>query len=322
MARFLFRRLAAAFFLLLFVLTAIFAVIHIAPGDPINVFLDPEMPREAQQRLREIYGLDRPLYVQYFSWLKAVVRGDWGQSLALQLPVSEIVARTLPATITLALGALFVEYALALPLGIAAARRRGRWSDRIIRLLSLITLSTPAFWLGLMASMVFANTLQWLPAGGMTSVGIESMGPFEALIDRLRHLVLPATVLGLANAARTMRYVRAQMIEILDQDYIRAARAKGLAEWRVLWIHGLRNALVPLVQLLGIRLPTLFNGVLLIEVIFSWPGLGRLTFDAMSSRDVPLVLATSALTGILIVTGTLAADLAHGLVDPRVRHAR
>jgi peptide/nickel transport system permease protein len=319
---FLLRRLGASVLLLFLVLTSTFFLIHLAPGDPASFLSGEQISREAAERLRAVYGLDRPVPVQYLSWLRSVVlEGDWGTSFLYGRPVVPLLAEVFPATALLAFAALLVQYAVGLPLGVAAARRRGRSADAAIRVGSLLLYSMPTFWLGLMAILVFAYLWPVLPASHMRSVGAGELGTWGRPADLLAHLALPALTLGLTMAGATVRFVRNRMIEVLQEDYVRTARAKGLTERRVVWVHGLRNALVPVVQLLGLSIPVLLNGSLIVEVVFSWPGLGRTTFQAILARDYPVILAATAFTGALVVAGNLIADLLHAAVDPRVRRA-
>lgn len=321
MAGFLLRRLGASLLLLLLVLTVAFFILRLIPGDPIHVFEGQRLTLEQQQRLRRIYGLDRPLPEQYAIWLSSALRGDWGTSLSQQRPVSSALLDALPATAILASAALTVEFAAALLLGVTAARRRQSAVDHAIRLGTLLLFSQPVFWLGLMVILLFSYVWPVLPASHMRSVDADLMGPAGRFLDLLRHLVLPSLVLGLSNAGGTARFVRASLIEVMGQDYIRAARAKGLSELRVVWVHGLRNAAVPLVQLFALSLPALLSGSLITEVVFSWPGVGQLTFNAILARDYPLVLGATAFSAIVVVLGNLFADLLHAVVDPRVRDA-
>jgi len=319
---FLLRRLAASLLLLLLVLTLTFFILRLIPGDPIRLFEGQRLTLEQQQRLKRIYGLDRPLLEQYGVWLSSVaLRADWGTSLSQQRPVSAALMDALPATAVLASAALGVEYAAALLLGVAAARRRRTAVDHGIRVGSLLLYSQPPFWLGLMAILLFSYVWPILPAGHMHSVDSDLLSPAGRLLDLLRHLLLPALVMGLATAGGTARFVRANLLEVMGQDYIRAARAKGLSELRVVWVHGMRNAAVPLIQLFSLSLPALLSGSLIIEVVFSWPGLGQLTFNAILARDYPLILGATALSAVLVVAGNLLADLLHALVDPRARDA-
>lgn len=322
MSRALLSRLGSAVLLLYLVLTATFFLIHLAPGDPAAMFAGEHETGRSTGRLRELWGLDRPLHEQYLAWLGAVVlHADWGHSFTHGRPVVQVIASTLPATALLGMTALLVQFGVGLTLGVAAARRRDRRADGAIRFGSLLLYSTPTFWLGLMAILLFAYAVPILPPSHMRSIGGGDLTGWRAALDVARHLVLPAAVLGLTAAGGTVRYVRNRMVEELDRDYIRTARAKGLSEGRVVWVHALRNALVPVVQLLGLSIPFLLNGALVVEVVFSWPGLGRTTFQALLARDYPLILAVTALTGALVVLGNLLADLLHALVDPRVRRA-
>ncbi len=318
----LLRRLAASLLLVYLVVTLTFFLVHAAPGDPAATLVSGGRHQaEREARVRHALGLDRPLVTQYVAWLADAARFDWGTSLIQGRPVSRIVLEAAPHTLVLALAALLVEYGLAVPLGVWAARRRGRPADHAIRAGSLLFYSVPPFWLGLMAILVFAYLWPVLPASHMHAPGAGHLTAGAWILDLARHLVLPAAVLGLSVAGGTLRFVRASLLEVLGQDYIRTARAKGLGEGRVVVVHGLRNALPPLLQLLGVSLPALLNGSLVLEVVFSWPGLGQVTFQALQTRDFPVILATTALSAVLVVGGNLAADVLHAAADPRLRHA-
>jgi peptide/nickel transport system permease protein len=320
-AGFLLRRLAASLLLILLVLSLTFFIIHAAPGDPIHVVEDSRLTFEQRERLRHLYKLDQPLPAQYLAWLSAVaLHGDLGISLSRQRPVTAVIADALPATAILAGAALAVEYAAALAFGIAAARRPHRAADHAIRVGSLFLFAQPPFWLGLMAVLLFSYLWRLFPASQM-HYNADLLTPTGRFFDLLWHLTLPALVLGLANAGSTIRFVRASFLEVMGKDFIRAARAKGLSESRVIWVHGLRNALTPLIQLFALALPGLLSGALITEVVFSWPGVGQLTFNAVLNRDYPLILGVTALTAGLVTLGNLLADLAHAATDPRVRDA-
>jgi peptide/nickel transport system permease protein len=320
--RYLLRRLAASLLLLYLVLTATFFLLHLAKGSPAGLLVeDQRIPVEQREALRRLYGLDRPLPVQYVRWLSATVQGNWGISFSQQRPVLSVLLDALPATLLLAAAALLVEQGVGLAFGIAAARRSGSAADHLIRVVSLLLQSLPVFWLGLMAILLFSLAWPVLPASHMRSVGAEDLGPAARLLDLLRHLVLPALVLGLSNTGAVIRFARNSVLDVLGQEYVRAARAKGLSERRVVWVHALRNALPPLLQVLAFSLVGLLNGALVTEVVFSWPGLGRLTFEAILSRDYPLVLATTAFSAVMVLLANLLADALHALADPRVRDA-
>jgi peptide/nickel transport system permease protein len=319
---YLLRRLAASLLILLLVLTLTFFFLHLLPGDPLHFFEGQHVLTLAQQRnLQRIYGLDRPLPEQYLRWIGSVARWDWGTSISQQRPVSTALAEALAATVVLSLAALAVEYGLALLLGIVSARRRGSAVDHAIRVGTLLLYSQPVFWVGLMAILLFSYVWPVLPAGHMHSVDADLMSPAGRLLDLARHLLLPALVMGLAVTGGTARFLRASLIEVMSQDYIRTARAKGLSERRVLWVHGLRNAIVPLILVFTLSLPGLLSSAVVVEVVFSWPGLGRLLFQAVGTRDYPLILGATALSATLVVLSNLLADVLHALADPRVRDA-
>ncbi len=320
MIRYFLRRLGVSLLLLYLVLTAVFFLIHLAPGKP-DAFLinDRRLPAEQQARLARVYGLDKPLPVQYVRWMAATLTGDWGTSFTYQRPVTEMIGDALPATLLLAAAGLVFEQGFGLILGIAAARRPGSRLDHLIRVVSLVLYSQPIFWLGLMAILLFSLVWPVLPAGHLRSVGAEDLPPFARALDVLHHLILPGLVLGLSTCGQVARFVRGSLLDVLGQEHIRASRAKGLSERRVIWVHALRNALAPLLQVLAVSASLLLGGVIVVEVVFSWPGVGRLTFDSILSRDYPMVLGTTAFSAAMVVICNFAADVLHALADPRVR---
>lgn len=317
MGRYLLRRALISLVLLWVVLTATFLVLHLAPGDPIERFADPRVPRAQLAELRTLYGLDRPLPVQYGVWLVAAVRLDWGISFQHQRPVRAVLARRLPPTLLLGAAAFSVQAAVGMALGIFAAKRPNRFGDHATRALSLALYSLPAFWLAVMLSLLFTGMFPVLPSGGMTSVFARDWTLVARAGDLLEHLILPALALGLPLAAPVARLLRNGLIEELGKEYVMAARARGLSE-RAVFLRALRGAAVPLVQVTGLSLPALLGGSVVIESVFSWPGLGATAYDAILSRDYPLVLALTAFTGGLVIAGNLAADIALAALDPRV----
>jgi peptide/nickel transport system permease protein len=318
---FLLRRLGASLLLLLLILTFLFFFLRLLPGGPSQTFEARRLTTEQRRNMERLYGFDRPLPEQYLVWISSAARADWGTSLSQQRPVSAAIGDVLPATVLLASAALGVEFAAALLLGAMAARRRGSALDHAIRVVTLLLYSQPLFWLGLMAILLFSYVWPVLPASHMHSVDAEFMGPWNRSLDLVRHLVLPALVMGLGAMGSTTRFVRGGLIEVMEQDYIRTARAKGLSERRVVWVHGMRNALVPLTQVVAASLPLLLSGSLIVEVVFSWPGLGRLAYQAILTRDYPLILGTTALSAAMVILGNFLADVLQALVDPRVRDA-
>lgn len=315
------RRLGAAAVLMLLVLTATFFIIHIAPGDPFNLLADPRISAAQRAELAKFYGLDRPLPEQYWIWLSHVTQGDWGTSIIENQPAMKVLLERFPNTLLLVIGALVIEYSFGLGLGLLASSRPESSLDGGVRILSLILYSIPGFWLALLGIEFLAVRLPIFPTDQMTSVGAESWPPWRQALDVLHHMALPSLVLGLARFGGVMRFVRTGVLEVLNQDYIRTARAWGLRERRVLLRHALPNALAPLIHRFGVTLPVMLSGSVIIEVIFSWPGIGQAIFQAVLGRDYPVILASTAMTGSFVVLGTLFADLLHAWVDPRVRDA-
>jgi peptide/nickel transport system permease protein len=323
------RRVLAAVPLLLGVATIVFLLLALAPGDSASVFLRPGMSPETLEQIRRNLGLDAPLHVQYGRWLLSVFQGDFGHSLTSGLPVRDRILAVLPNTLVLAVVALFLAFAAGILLGVIQAVRQHSHVDSVLSGVSLIFYSMPSFWLAIMMILVFSvnagNVWGWpvsFPPSGIASDGHDLMGPMDRLADRILHLVLPALTLALVLAGGIARYVRSSMLEVIGQDYIRTARAKGLPEWLVVWKHALRNALIPVVTLLGVYFPLLLSGTVFIEYVFAWPGMGRLMVESILLEDYPVVLAGTFLFGGMVVLGNLLADLLYGIVDPRIRHGR
>jgi peptide/nickel transport system permease protein len=320
MLTFLIRRILLAALLVLALLTFVFFVIQLAPGDPLQGYADPEMDPQLVTQLRTQFGLDQPVAQQYLSWMRSfLLEFDFGISLAKRRAVRDLVAGALPNTIRLAAWALLVRVLLGVGFGILAAVRRGRAADVGLSVGALLVYSVPAFWLGVMLILVFALQLKWLPPGQMVSLDHASLGFAARAWDSARHLMMPVFVLGIGGAAATLRFTRAGMLEVLSQDYVRAARAKGLKERTVILKHALRNALLPVVTLVALSIPALIGGTVVIEHVFSWPGMGKLTIEAISQRDYPVVMATTFLSGVAVVISNLLADVTYSLLDPRVR---
>ncbi|MFH1842072.1 MAG: ABC transporter permease [bacterium] len=320
MASYLFRRLVSSLLLLLALLTLVFFLIHAAPGDPIDRYLSDEIDAEQRERLRHNLGLDQPLPVQYRRWLEGVVcHFDFGLSLRQHRPVATILLEAVPNTLLLTVSAYLIHLLAAVSGGIFMAHSRGRPLERLVNISGLTLYSLPGFWLGLMMILLFSRQLGWLPMEGVSAPDAAFLPWHEQLWDRLRHLVMPACVLGLGSAMSTARYVRNSMLEVLSQDYVLTARAKGLPERVVLGKHALRNGLLPLITLIGLNLPLLLGGAVVIEYIFAWPGMGRVAIEAIQMRDYPVILGTTALSAVLVVLGSFLADLAYTAADPRVR---
>jgi peptide/nickel transport system permease protein len=289
-----------------------FALLATVPGDPVTAMLGLEADPAAVAALRAKYALDDPLPLRFLAWFWQVLQGDLGRSIQTGRPVLAMIGGALLPTLQLALAALLVSLAIAIPAGVIAATRRNGIADFMASLVALCGLSLPSFWLGILLIMGFSIALPILPSSGHVPFLAD---PWEAL----RHLTLPALTLGAAMSAATMRMTRATMIEILSADYIRTARAKGLPPRRVVWRHGLRNAMMPVVTLVGLQLGQLMGGVVVTESVFSWPGIGKLTVDAIFARDFPVVQGTILVTATLFVLINLATDILYTVLDPRLR---
>jgi peptide/nickel transport system permease protein len=326
MAPYVLRRILGAVPLILGIATIIFFVVNLAPGDPTALFANQNVPPEVLDQIRANFGLDRPLHVRYWKWLTAFFTGDFGYSFAHSRPVVDIILETLPPTLMLAGSTLVLIFVIGVSTGIYQAVRQHRAADRILSVTSLFFYSMPSFWLGLMLMLLFSlKAHEWglpfaLPPTGMTSVDYEYLTFGQQVVDRLSHLVLPVLTLTLVMSAGIARYTRGQMLEVIHQDYIRTARAKGLPGRTVVLKHALRNSLLPIITLLGLYLPLLFSGSVFVEVIFSWPGMGRVIVDAIFQRDYPVVMATSFIFALVVVIGSLVADILYALADPRIRY--
>lgn len=301
-------------------LTLLFFLMRLTPGDPLaRLAADRPLPPAAVQELRHLYGLDRPLLAQYTTFLGGVVRGDFGVSIQFGLPVSSLIAERLPATVLLGGVVLVIDFTLGLWLGVLQARDRGGRLDRWLGNAALTAYAVPSFWIGLCFVWLGALTWHAFPVAGMTDPFATAAGPWAHALDIGHHLVLPALTLVVATIAVTMRYQRNALLEALDADWLRTARAKGLPESTVLRRHAWRTALGPVIALLGLWLPMLVTGAVFTEAVFAWPGLGSLAADAVIARDYPLAMGCAALVATLVVLGNLAADLLHAALDPRVR---
>jgi peptide/nickel transport system permease protein len=313
MARYLIRRVLGAVLLLLVVSFAAFLLITMAPGGP-AILIDPSMTPEDAALMKSLMGLDQPFSVQYGRWLGGLLQGDLGTSLSVRLPVADIIAQQLPNTMLLAATALVVAVVVSVPLGIISAVRRNGLADQLVSAVSFFGLSIPSFWFGLILIILFALKLPWLPAGGMASEGDGSA------LDVARHLVLPAVVLAMANMAELVRYTRSAMISVLNEDYIRTARAKGLSETVTVGKHALRNALVPVVTVIGLLMPRLFGGAAVTETVFAWPGIGQLAVRAAFERDYPVIMGVTMITSAVVILASLIVDLLYTWIDPRISY--
>ena len=312
------RRAVSGFGVVLGVVTLMFALLRLAPGDPALLLVGPTATAEQIAAQRHTLGLDRPLPVQYAAWLGRFARGDWGTSIATGRPVRGMLAQAWPATVRLVGLSLVLSYLIGIGVGVIQAARNGRL-DTALSIASVTLFALPGYWLGLMLVMVFTYRLRWLPAFGAAGFDADFLSPAGRLADRLRHLALPLATLTLVGVGGTARFVRGAMLDVAGAPFVTVARAKGLSERAVTLRHVLRNALIPVLTLLGLSLPTLFSGAVFIEAIFAWPGVGRVLVEAVQARDYPVVMAATAVSATLVVLGNLLAEVLVSLADPRVR---
>jgi peptide/nickel transport system permease protein len=319
--RFLAVRTGHAAAIVLFVVTVTFALVRLAPGDPFSAAGESTLvPRAAVAAEMRRHGLDRPIAEQYLRYLGQVARGNFGYSYSERRPVLEAFRDRVPNTLLLATTGLAITFALGIAVGAWQGARAGPRADAAVSFGTLTVYSTPAFWLGLMLLLVFGEQLRWLPAGGTVDPVLHAhLTWLGRAVDRARHLALPALTLGMLGAATVARFQRAQVREVRHADYVRTARAKGLTERAVLWRHTLRTALLPAVTLFGLLFPVLLSGAVLVETVFSWPGLGRFAVQAIYRRDYPVVTAAAVVAGVMVALGNLLADVLHRAVDPRTR---
>jgi peptide/nickel transport system permease protein len=308
------------------VATLTFVLFRLAPGDPFTRMGDSSSASEEfKNQARRNFGLDQPLHTQYLRYLTNLARGDLGMSFSEQRPVLDAILARVPATVILATAALLIDFLLGIFVGATQGARAGSKTDDLLTAATLTLYSVPGFWLGLMFMLVFAHNvglLDLLPATGAKTTGMyEYLTPLGQLWDRIRHLILPAVTLGLVGAAGTARYQRAAMLDVIHQDFIRTARAKGLTERAVILGHALRNALLPIITLFGLSFPILLSGAVLVESVFAWPGLGRFVVDAIFARDYNVVTGAAIIVAGMVVVGNLLADILYRVVDPRVRGA-
>ncbi|GEM85872.1 ABC transporter permease [Meiothermus granaticius] len=309
------RRILSSIPLLLGVSILLYGVLHLAPGGPLDVYADnPSVSPEALKNLERELGLDQPVPVQYLRWLGALLRGEWGYSIRSGRPVGLDISERIGPTLILGGSAFTLALLVALPLGILSALRRYSALDYSFTFLSFLGISMPIFWLALMLQALFAVRLHLLPSAGLETIGDGSF------LDRLRHLILPACILAVANIASWGRFVRSSMLDVLGLDYIRTARAKGLSERVVVYRHALRNALVPVITIIALDFAGILSGAVVTETIFAWPGMGRLFIEAMNGRDYPVLMALLMIGSLALIATNVLTDLVYSLVDPRIRY--
>ena len=321
MRRYLFKQLLSRIPLLFGITVITFMVIHLAPGKPTNLQTDlnPKVSYEARHRLEKLYGLDQPLPVQYGRWVSRLIRLDFGTSFQDDRPVLDKILERIPITLFIELLSLFLIFAFAIPIGVASAIRKDSLLDKGVTLFVFLGFAAPGFWIALLLMEFFGVRLGWLPVSGIQTFGSETLPWGIQLVDMAKHLVLPVFVSAFGGLAGLSRYMRGNMLNVIRQDFVRTARAKGLPEKVVIYKHALRNALLPVVTILGLSLPGLIGGSVITEEIFGIPGMGRLFFDGVMARDYPVIMGILFIGAVLTLLGNFLADLAYGWVDPRIR---
>lgn len=316
MITYIIRRTLMSIPILLGITILSFAIMKAAPGDPMALMMDPTISAADREKFIEKYGLNEPEHIQYLKWLGNMIQGDFGTSIIRKgMPVSELIMARLPNTLLLMLVSTILALLISIPFGVLSARRPYSKLDYGITFTSFIGLAVPNFWLGLILIMFLAVNLGWFPTGGVMTINSDF-----SLWDRVHHLILPAFVLAAADMAGLTRYTRSSMLDVLRQDYMRTARAKGFKENRVVYKHGLRNGLLLMITIFGLMIPSFIGGAVVTEQIFSWPGLGKLFVDSAFQRDYPVIMAMTVISAALVVIGNLIADILYAVVDPRIEY--
>lgn len=307
---------------LIFGITLItFIVIHLAPGSPVEVQTEMSLKvtAQAKENLKKLYGLDKPLHIQYLEWLKRFLELDFGKSFVDGRNVLNKIVERIPITLTINILSLILIFIVAIPIGILSATRQYSLFDKLSTVFVFIGFSTPTFWLALLLMILFGVTMGILPISGIQSIDVSEMGPFDRLLDWIKHLILPVGVSAFGGIAGLSRYSRSSMLEVIRQDYIKTAKAKGLPETEVIFKHAFRNALMPIVTILGLSVPGLIGGGVIFETIFAIPGMGQLFYSSTMARDYPTIMGILVIGATLTLFGNLIADISYAIVDPRVR---
>jgi len=316
------RRFSQMLILLVGISIVSFAIMHIAPGDPVDLMTDRLATAEEKARISAIYGFDQPIHFQYFIWASQVIQGNLGRSFVTGEKVLDMIVARLPATLFLNFLTLIIIYALSIPIGIISAVKQYSWFDHIVTFYAFLGQSMPQFWLALLLLYYVGLRFPFIQTAGMSSYGvtIATEGLWAVIVDRTRYLILPLTVVSFGNLASITRYMRASMLDVINQDYVRTAKAKGLSQRKVILKHAFRNALLPLVTMLGFELPILFSGSVILETIFAWPGVGLLSWNAVMQRDYQVIMAFNLLGASMMVLGAFVADMLYLVVDPRIKY--
>ncbi len=320
MKNYIVRRLLQMIPVFLGILFILFFILDKAPGGPASMLMDPSMSAETRMIMKERMDPSIPFYQKFVNWIGELLRGNLGYSTKHKKPVVDIIKTYMGPTFTLSLTSLCISLLIGIPAGVISATRQRTLVDNTFTVFSLIGISMPAFFFGLILLKVFAVDLKWFPLYGMRNFLLKPNGPFDVFFDIVHHTVLPAFVLGLASTASFMRYTRSSMLEVIRQDYIRTARAKGLKEKVVIYRHAFRNAIIPIITLLGFWIPGLLSGAVTTETIFAYPGLGKISVEAVNARDYPVILGINSMLSMLTLLGALLADVLYAVADPRIKY--
>ncbi|MEK6647427.1 MAG: ABC transporter permease [Candidatus Firestonebacteria bacterium] len=324
MKSYIFKRLLLSIPILLGITIITFGIIHITPGGPtvIQSQMNVKVSPDSIERLKALYDLDKPIHIQYIKWVKRLVFFNFGNSFIDERPVISKIVERLPATLLLNILSLFLIFIVAIPIGVFSATKQHSIWDKLFTVITFAGYSIPTFWLALILMLFFGIMLNWLPISGIHSINYDSMTIIEKIIDIAKHLILPVFISAFGGFASISRYTRSSMLEVIRQDYIRTARAKGLPEKVVIYKHALKNALLPIITILGLCLPGLIGGGIIFETIFAWPGMGRLAYESALTFDYPVIMGVVTIGAILTLIGNLLADITYALVDPRIRYTK
>lgn len=320
MITFILRRLLQTILVIIILSYVCFGLMNLMPGDPVELMIsaNPKITSEDVVRLREFYGLDQPTYKRYYNWITDIASGDLGYSRTYRIPVTEMMGPALRATFILSVSSLLFSLIIAIPLGIATALKPNSKLDYIVNLLNFAGLSLPSFWLGIVLIIIFAVNLNWLPAGGYQTTGLQYSSWFAEVADKAKYLILPMVSLSIQSIGRFSRFARSSMLEAMRNDFIRTARAKGMSNQVVIWRHGFRNALIPLATIIAISISSIFSGALITESLFAYPGVGRLIYSSIMGNDFNVAMVSFVLSVAMVLIFNLLADILYGFIDPRI----
>lgn len=319
MKKYIIKRLIQTIPVLIGISIIVFALVNLQPGDPFSTMMDPNLSLEMKEQMLEKLGYNDPLPVQYIKWLMRALQGDLGYSIAFKQPVVSVIGSYIGNTVILSICSLLLSTVIAIPCGVISATHQRTKIDYIVTIFAFMGLSIPAFFFGMLLIKLFSVELGWLPISGMVTIGMSSSG-WTQVFDIAKHMILPMIVLGLMNTASLMRYTRSDMIDILKADYIRTAKAKGVKRKSIIYVHALKNELLPLITVLTMQIPSLISGALLTETIFVWPGIGRLNYNAVMARDYPLIIGIVMMVAVISLFANLIADVLYVVVDKRVKY--